>query len=104
MIIQLNTDNNIRGSEELQASLEELITTSLGRFADQLTRVEVHLKDDNSHKPGEHDKRCTIEARPEGMQPIAVSDNGNTETQAVKGAIDKLKVALDTAIGRLKNH
>jgi hypothetical protein len=45
-----------------------------------------------------------LEARLEGMQPIAVTNNGATEEHALKGAIDKLKAALDTIIGRLRNY
>jgi archaellum component FlaG (FlaF/FlaG flagellin family) len=104
MIILLNTDNNLAGSEELSQTVEELISKSLDRFAEHTTRVEVHLTDENSHKPGESDKRCVLEARLEGMHPIAVSDNGDTHLQTVKRATDKLKAALDTAIGRLKKY
>jgi hypothetical protein len=71
---------------------------------DRVTRLEVHFNDENSHKGGEDDKRCMLEARLEGMQPIAVTNNGATEEHALKGAIDKLKAALDTIIGRLRNY
>jgi ribosome-associated translation inhibitor RaiA len=104
MKIQFNTDNNIKGTEELRGPLEERITTSLSRFSDRITRVEVHLNDENSHKNGQNDKRCMLEARLEGMQPISVTNNDATEDQAVKGAIDKLKAALDTVIGKSRNY
>ncbi len=104
MIIQLNTDNNITGSKELSQTVEGLISKSLDRFAEQITRVEVHLTDENGRKQGQDDKRCMLEARLEGMQPIAVTDHGNTHIQAAKGAINKLKTALDTATGRLKKY
>lgn len=104
MQIQFNTDNNILGTEELRGPLEEQIVKSLSRFSKSITRVEVHLTDENSHKRGQNDKRCMLEARLEGMQPIAVSNNDATEEQAVSGAIDKLKAALDTVIGRSRNH
>lgn len=104
MQIQFNTDNNIKGSEELRGPLEETINRLLNRFAERITRLEVHFNDENSHKSGEDDKRCMLEARLEGMQPIAVTNNGATEEHALKGAIDKLKAALDTVIGRLRNY
>ena len=104
MKIQFNTDNNITGSESLRSPLEATISRSLNRFSDRITRLEVHLNDVNSHKGGENDKRCLLEARLEGMQPVAVTNNGDTHEQAVKGAIDKLKVALDTIIGRSRNY
>lgn len=104
MDILLNTDNNITGSEALSQSVEELVATSLKRFNEQISRVEVHLTDENSHKPGQNDKRCMLEARLEGMKPIAVTEHGDTHIHAVKGAIDKLKSVLDTATGRLKAY
>ncbi len=66
MTIQFNTDNNITGSEELQAPLNAAIEKSLGRFSSQITRLEVHLNDENSHKKGQNDKRCMLEARMAG--------------------------------------
>ncbi|TDH24582.1 HPF/RaiA family ribosome-associated protein [Segetibacter sp. 3557_3] len=104
MHIQFNTDNSIKGSEAFRAPLEDTLNKSLTRFAERITRLEVHINDENSHKPGQDDKRCMLEARLEGMQPIAVTNNGATEEHALDGAIDKLKVALDTTIGRLRNY
>lgn len=104
MKVQFNTDNHIVGREELRAPLEEIINQSLNRFEDRITRIEVHLNDENSHKGGGDDKRCLLEARLEGMQPIAVTNNASTHERAVKGAVDKLKTALDTVIGRQRNY
>lgn len=104
MTIQFNTDNNITGSEELRAPLTAIISEALSRFSDQITRLEVHLTDENSHKSGQNDKRCMLEARLEGMKPIAVTNNAGTHEQAVKGAVDKLKTSLDTVLGRLRNY
>jgi hypothetical protein len=104
MHIQFNTDNNIKGTEELRGPLKEKIAKSLSRFSERITRVEVHLNDENRHKGGENDKRCMLEARLEGMQPISVTNNDATEEQALKGAIDKLKAALNTVIGKARNY
>lgn len=104
MIIQFNTDSNIAGSEKLNDYFETTLSDALSRFSDQITRLEVHLTDENSNKEGLNDKRCMLEARLEGMQPIAVSNNGDTIEKAVKGAVDKLKSSLDTVIGRMRNH
>lgn len=104
MQIQFNTDNNIRGSEELRKPLEETISRSLDRFSERITRLEVHLNDENSHKGGDNDRRCMLEARLEGMQPVAVTNNAGTNEEAVRGAVNKLKAALDTALGKLRNY
>jgi ribosome-associated translation inhibitor RaiA len=104
MTIQFNTDNNIKGSEELRKPLIALISEELSRFSAQITRLEVHLSDEDGPKNGLNDKRCMLEARLEGRQPIAVTNHANDHEQAVSGAIDKLKTSLDTIFGRLRNH
>ena len=104
MIIQFNTDNNIAGSESLNEYFTTTLTESLNRFSNQITRLEVHLTDENSSKEGQNDKRCMLEARLEGIQPIAVTSHADTIEQAVKLAVDKLKSSLDTVIGKLRNH
>ena len=104
MTIQFNTDNKVTVSEELRTPLISLISEGLSRFSHQITRVEVHLSDENGDKEGINDKRCMIEARLAGMKPVAVTNHGNTHEQAVEGAVDKLKTSLDTILGRLRNH
>src|SRR5690606_432511 len=104
MLIQFNTDNNISGNERLQAYVETLLNDSLSRFSSHLSRVEVHLNDENSHKEGQKDKRCMLEARIEGLQPVAVTHHDETIEQAINGALNKLKSALDTVIGKMKEH
>src|SRR5665811_753997 len=104
MIIQLNTDKNLAGTEKLSAYVNSFISEELSRFSHQITRVEVHLSDENGPKEGLNDKRCTIEARLEGMKPIAVTNHANTHEEAVEGAVNKLKTSLDSVIGRLRNH
>lgn len=101
MQVQVNTDNNIRGTEELKRYVEAEVTATLDRFSQQITRVEVHLTDENSHKQGDNDKRCLMEARLKGLQPHAVTHNAATLEQAIDGAAEKLERALDRAIGKL---
>jgi len=104
MKIQFNTDKNVNGTEELKISMTALISEDLSRYSDQITRLEVHLSDEDGNKHGQNDKRCMIEARLEGMQPIAVTNHADTHEQAVTGAVDKLKSSLNTIHGRLRNH
>jgi ribosome-associated translation inhibitor RaiA len=102
--IQVNTDKNIEGSEELARKVRATVEDALSRYSDRITRVEVHLSDENSHKSGQDDKRCMIEARVEGRSPTAVTHQAATLDQAVDGAADKLQRALDSALGRLRDH
>jgi hypothetical protein len=50
MLIQINTDNNIKGSQEMEAYLANTIESTLKHLTTRITRVEVHLSDENSHK------------------------------------------------------
>ena len=104
MRIQINTDDNIAGREELAEQAKATVESTLGHLAEHITRVEVHLSDENSDKGGRHDKRCMMEARHEGQQPIAVTDEAETIDQAIDGAAEKLKRSLDHALGRLSDR
>lgn len=104
MTIQLNSDNNLTLHDTFRSQLNTLLSEELSRFSEHITRLEVHLSDENSHKEGLNDKKCILEARLEGMKPIAVTNIANNHEQAVEGAIDKLKTSLTTIFGRLSNH
>jgi ribosome-associated translation inhibitor RaiA len=104
MIVQVNTDKNITSGERLNTIVTDEITGSLERFSDRITRVEVHLSDENAGKTGENDKRCLLEARIEGLKPVAVTNFDNSVEAALSGAIDKLTSALDTTFGKLQHH
>lgn len=104
MTIQINTDKNVQVHEAFETQLDDLLSEELSRFSEHITRLEVHLSDENGNKKGQDDKRCMIEARLEGRRPIAVTANANDYELAVSDAIEKLKSSLDTIEGRLKNH
>jgi ribosome-associated translation inhibitor RaiA len=104
MKIQINTDNHITGREALVAQAEATVTAALGHLAEHLTRVEVHLSDANGKKTGGRDKHCVMEARLEGHQPIAVTDDADSLDEALAGASEKLKAALHHLLERLKQH
>jgi len=104
MKIQLNTDSNIVGSEGLTTKVNAIVEKELKRFAEHITRLEVHLSDENGKKSGPHDKRCLLEARLEGRPPVAVTDHAATLEQAVNGASHQLARMLDSTLGRLQNH
>ncbi len=99
MQVQVNTDNNVQG-EDLVARINTMVAQGLERFSERVTRVEVHLSDQNGQKAGDDDKRCLLEARVAGMQPVAVSHQAPAMQQAIDGALDKLRRALDSALGK----
>jgi ribosome-associated translation inhibitor RaiA len=104
MHIQINTDENINGKEELVARISAQVHDRLDRFSQHITRIEVHLSDSNGDKSGPADKRCLIEVRLEGRQPEAVSDQAATLESAYSGAINKLQRSLESTLGKLNHH
>jgi len=104
MKILIETDNNISGTEEMKEPLKEAIANAFDRFSDHLTRIEVKISDKNGDKNSDNDKRCVLEVRLKGMQPIVVTSHGDSVENAVDEAIDKMKTSLDKVIGRLRNY
>jgi len=82
MQIQINTDRNIEGREALAERVRSEVEDALDRYRGQISRVEVHLSDENADKSGQRDMRCMIEVRLEGRQPIAVTEEAASMAQA----------------------
>ena len=104
MQVQVNHDNHVRVGEEVSTRLSGVVASSLAHFGDRITRVEMHLADENAGKGGEADKRCTLEARIANHQPVAVTHQAQTLQLAIDGALVKLEHALSHALGRLQTH
>jgi ribosome-associated translation inhibitor RaiA len=102
--IQINTDRNIEGHEALAAQVSDVVERALSRISDYITRVEIHLSDENSNKKGGNDMHCAMEARLKGHQPIAVTHQAATLDQAVDGATDKLTRLIGSTLGRLRDQ
>jgi ribosomal subunit interface protein len=101
MQININTNKTIERHQGLDDHVQSVVTAAVQRFRDNITRVEVHLSDDNSQKSVDGGNRCMLEARITGYQPIVVSDHSEHLHQAISGAADKLRRAIDSALGRL---
>jgi len=104
MTIQFNTNNHITGNEKLEAYVNSSIVDELTRFSDHITRIEVHLSDENGSKNGQDDKRCMLEARLKNKQPMAVTSQANTVEQAIGDALDKLKASIETTLGQQQSY
>lgn len=102
MKIQVSTDRTIDGSEALVVMVEAELHSGLRHFEDRLSRVEVHLGDvDGEKHGGGADKRCLLEARPEGMEPVVVTGLATTVEQACRDATRKMQSLLSSKFGRL---
>lgn len=103
MLVQFNTDSSIEGRDELAREVTDTVEGALDRFADRITRVEVHLSDVN-HDKGGVDKRCMLEARLSGRAPLAVESHATTVELAVSEAAEKLVRAIESDLGRLEGR
>jgi ribosome-associated translation inhibitor RaiA len=104
MQVQIHTDHNIEGHEALAAQVSSVVESALSRISDHITRVEVHLSDENSDKSSQNNKRCMMEARLEGRRPTAVTHQAATMEQAVDGAAEKLTRLIEHTLGRLRHQ
>jgi ribosome-associated translation inhibitor RaiA len=104
MQVQINTSNGIDNKDTLERWADAEVKQQLSRFVADVTRVEVHLSDENHDKAGAGDKCCVMEARLAHHQPLAVTQHASSLDEAFRGAADKLKRLLDNTLGRLNSH
>ena len=101
MQININTDSTVERQPGLNDHVKTVVEAAISRFRDHITRVEVHLSDNNSQKSADGDNRCMLEVRMNNYQPIAVSDRAATLHQAIAGAAEKMKRSVENTLGRL---
>ena len=104
MLIQINSDKSLTWEQRSSDFFTTQIADALERYESHITRIEVHLKDENGSKDGISDISCTLEARIEGKKPIAVTNHDETVDKAVTGAIDKIKSSIEKIVDKRQNH
>ncbi|MES2484330.1 MAG: HPF/RaiA family ribosome-associated protein [Bacteroidota bacterium] len=105
MQININTDNHIENSDRREVYFTDLLKEKLKRFEDNITALEIHVTDENSKDRTKiADIKCVMEARANGMKPMAVSCHADTVEKAIAGATDKLKHLLEHTFDKLKSH
>ena len=104
MLVQIHTDKNIEGGSRFTEYFTTEIKNELARFDEIVTRVEVHITDENGNKTTPNDKKCVIEARVEKKQPIAVTANADSAEKAFFEALEKIQRVLDTTVEKIKEH
>lgn len=104
MQVQVNTSNGIENKDSLERWASDFLNEALARFRQDITRVEVQLRDTNSSKHGAVDKRCTLEARMAGHEPLAATHHAASQDEAFRGATQRLINLLDHTLGKLDRH
>ena len=102
MQIQINSDRHIVGSPQLASRVQALVRDTLERYADRITRVEIHLNDLNSVKGGGDDMRCLMEARVAGIGAVSAGHEAESLDLAIDAAMEKLERAIEHKLGRIE--
>jgi hypothetical protein len=100
MQVQVEVATEADVYEGLTAHVRGVVERALGRYAGRVTRVEVHLSDDDRHEGGREAKRCLMEARLEGRAPRVVAHRAASLHEVVEGAAGKLGRSLEHTLER----
>ena len=93
MHIEINY-RDIQKTDAIEDHIRSVLDDALKHLSDRITRIEVHVGDDRPSEDVPNDKRCMIEARPRGMDPIAIEVREDDLYGAVSEAAGKLQRAL----------
>ncbi len=104
MQVQVNTSNGIENKDTLERWASDYLNEALQRFQQDITRVEVQLRDTASGKKGGDDLRCTLEARIAGRDPVAATHHAASQDEAFRGATERLIHVLEHTFGKLDRH
>lgn len=91
-------------SDAVEQKVESEVIKAVGRFSDRITRIEAHLGDENAQKKGPDDKRCMLEARPAGADPVVVEAHNEDLYAAIADAGSKLRAVLTKHFEKLATH
>ena len=92
MQIQINP-GDIEDRDRITELVEREVADALHVFEEQVTRVEVHLRDVNRTRGGA-DRHCLLEIRLAGHQPLAVEHDAADFDEAIKVAAGKAERAV----------
>ena len=98
MQIQINP-GDITATPPIEERIQQDVDHAMRYHREQVTRVEVHLHDENGPKAGK-DMRVVMEARLAGHQPLTVDCTAVDLYTAIKEAANKLERAVKSHLER----
>ena len=105
MQVIINSDNQVDLQSDFIDHWQGEIASSLQRFSDWITRVEVHLTDENSKsKESVDDIRCLIEARPANRQPVSIEVRGESPEHALATGVQTMDRRLGTLLDKARTQ
>ena len=102
VLIQIHAVD-FQSTEAINDHINKTVAHAMEKNERQVTRVEVHLHDSNAKKGGV-DKRCVMEARLAGHQPLAVEAIHADMYLAITDAAGKLQRAVSHKLDRHESH
>ncbi|MFW6059494.1 MAG: HPF/RaiA family ribosome-associated protein [Phycisphaeraceae bacterium] len=103
MQIQVNA-GDIHSSPAIQQRVQDEVSQALDAWSDRVTRVEVHLHDEDGPKHSNADKRCVMEVRLAGLDPMVVEHSADDMYGAIQHAAGKLRKIVHRTIERRRDH
>ncbi len=100
MKILINSDKTIHSSASMQDNLKDILNRELTSYQTKLSRIDVHLTDQNGVKEGVNDILCLIEAHIDGRPSTLASQQADTLELAFSAALDHLVSSLERDFGR----
>lgn len=104
MLIQFSTDHHIGHHSSLHGHVDALVRKTLHPFSSNITRVDVYLTDENAHANHANDKRCVMEARLDGVQPLVVTATASNVAAVLDAASRKLRRSVVSVESKRRNR
>ena len=103
MQIRIHAPHAAGASVSIDDWARRSLQEALSRFANELSALEVHFSDDNAARVSADHKRCTLEARLHGREPLAVQHQAERLDEALQGARAKLERALERELDKRRD-
>ncbi|WP_455554636.1 HPF/RaiA family ribosome-associated protein [Comamonas sp.] len=104
MQVQVHTDATIQGGDSLEAWVREEAGNKLARLKEHVVRVEVFLSSVDALKAtGGPGKKCVLETRANGRQPVAVNAEAEKVREAFSAALEKLRRAVESDLDKVRD-
>jgi len=97
--LRIQLPRNIEETPSLRVHVERRLGFALSRLEDRLSGVRVCCTDENGPKGG-LDKRCVVELRGPGIDPLVVEARATEWTVAIDQAVELAARALVRALDR----
>ncbi len=101
MIVQINGHSHADVDSRKITWMQTALGEEFARFADQISRVEVHFSDENGvDRKGSDDIRCLMEVRLNGKQPINVESRRDSVENAFREAASAMLRRMESLHGK----